>query len=85
MKKTVLLISSILLTVSGCSKAKETIDALDGLACIETASRLSNNDDDLSCSELVKELEKLERDCRAYLDDDTRADIALLKASCTDN
>lgn len=85
MKKTVLLTFFVLINILSCSKTKDTLDAFDSVGCINTLSKLSNNEDDLSCSELSSELNKLERDCGRYLNEDSRASIAAIKALCTDN
>ncbi|MFS4456359.1 hypothetical protein [Maribacter sp. 2304DJ31-5] len=85
MKKIILLLSLSLTSFLSCSKANDTLDAFDSAGCISTLVRLSNNDDDLSCSELNRELDKLERDCSRFLDEDSRASIAVIKALCQDN
>lgn len=85
MKKTVLLLFIALTCILSCSKANDALDALDGVGCINTLTKLSDNEDDLSCSELTAELNKIERSCSEFLDDETRAYIVLIKASCTDD
>lgn len=85
MKKTLLLASTALTLLLSCSQAKDTITALESIGCIDTLTRLSNNEDELTCEELNAELDKLERDCREFLTDDSRADIALLRELCEDN
>lgn len=85
MKKATLLFTVLLFLIYSCSPLEEAKDALDAAECTATLIRLSNNEDDLSCSELVQELEKLERNCREFLDEETEASIALVKQSCEDN
>ncbi len=75
---------TMLLILSGCSHIEDTVDALDSVSCANSLSRLNDNDD-LSCSETIKELEKIERDCSAYLNANSKANIALLKANCQDD
>mgnify|MGYP000288903934 CR=1 FL=1 len=85
MKKTILLFTFLLTLLNSCSPLDDAKDALDTADCTATLIKISNNDDDLSCSELIKELEKLEKDCREFLNEETKANIALIKASCEDS
>lgn len=84
MKRKVVIPFVILIGLTNCSKAEETFDTLNSASCITTLTRLSNNEDDLSCSELNKELDKIERDCGRFINASNRESIALLRATCED-
>ena len=85
MKRTSITIALLfLLSLTQCSRAEDTLDTLNSLDCLEKAIDLNNRSDDMSCDELQTELTKLENSCREILDEDTKANIALLKALCED-
>lgn len=80
-----LLLCFICLIYYSCGQLDDVKDTFDAADCTATLVRLNQNDDNLSCAELSTELDKLERDCREFLNDDSRANIALLKELCEDN
>ena len=63
---------------------KEALDSLNSLDCLERLIELSDNGDDYTCSQLASELDKIERSCAAYLDDEDKANFEALKSSCED-
>lgn len=85
MKHTVFAIFGIFLCLQACSRADTPIAAFDSATCVNTLSRLNTNDDDLSCAEINSELNKIERDCNRFLDDESRANIAALRLLCVDD
>lgn len=85
MKKAILLACITLPIIFSCTKASDALDTLDSVGCLNTLVRLSNNDDDLTCAELSAELNKIEKSCKDFLDEETRAEIALIKALCEDD
>ena len=81
MKKpfTILIASVALLVSTNCTKTKETVD---NLGCLNKLIKLNNDSDDISCSELTAELTSIQNSCGHLFDDEDRATLALLKASC---
>lgn len=85
MKKiTPIIVTILILTLFNCSPAEEIKDTLNAAECIEKISNFSDESDDWSCSRMESELKKLEKSCKAYLNDETRAQIALLIELCED-
>lgn len=81
MRKPILILSAIcLLFLTNCTKAKETLDSLN---CLNKLVKLNNNDDDLSCTELISALKGLKNSCG---DDENEIQevIDVLKSSCED-
>lgn len=76
------LVLTIILT--SCSPVEEAADTLNSANCLNTLLKLSENEDDLNCSELGQELNRLERDCSSILDASTKANIDLLRTTCED-
>lgn len=83
MKKSILITAVLSLFIfTNCSKAKEAVETLNSLECLRKVQEINDNDD-LTCSETIAELEKLERNCGAF-DQETLESIALVKSVCED-
>jgi hypothetical protein len=80
--KLVVVVTSLLLLTSCAKDIVETADALD---CAAKAKKFSENNNDLSCSELIAEINKFEKSCKAYISAESQEGLNLLKANCTDN
>lgn len=63
---------------------KEALDTLSSLDCLDKLIELSDNGDDYTCSQLSSELDKIERSCGAYLDDEDKENFDALRNSCED-
>ncbi|WP_303316900.1 hypothetical protein Q4Q34_08845 [Flavivirga abyssicola] len=86
MKKTIKLIIVLVLMMiafNNCSETKDAIDTLNNLECLEKLTRYSNNEDDLTCSEQISQLQSLKNSCP---DDDGSIQtlINLLVETCED-
>ncbi len=71
------------LFISSC--AKDIVETADALDCAAKAKKFSENNNDLSCSELIAEINKFEKSCKAYISTESQEGLDLLKANCTDN
>lgn len=80
MKKPIILASILcLLFLTECSKTKE---AFDDLNCLSKLAKFNNNDDDLSCAELISALNSLKNSCGD--EGEIQESIDALIASCED-
>ena len=71
---------------TNCSK-KDPLGIFDSLEAIECVSKIQKiqDDDDLTCEEIGNKLNEIEKSCKDYLSDDSKANIALLRANCTNS
>ena len=71
---------------SGCSVADDLKDTVDAVECANLIGDLtlaeSNN---RPCSEIIADIDRIERDCEKFLDDDIRASFATARENCNGN
>lgn len=86
MKKSMLVmvaITAILFTNCTPSSTLDAVDEFNNLECLNKLLKLSQNEDDISCSELVKQLNSLKNSC-GDVDGDIQEAILLIQSSCED-
>ncbi|KJD33628.1 hypothetical protein PK35_07285 [Tamlana nanhaiensis] len=82
-KITLSIVVVAMLVFTNCSEVEEAKDTLDGLSCLNKLARLSDNDDDYTCEELIRELNKLKGSCSS-ISEDIQDYIDAFESSCED-
>lgn len=89
MKPTKLVITISLLGLfvfSNCSVADDVKDTIDAVECANMIGNLTlAQSNDRPCSEIIADIDRIERDCEKYLDDDIRASFATARENCSGN
>jgi len=87
MKKRVLSIAVVLsvFLLSSCIKKaiENTVDAVECTNMI--AELILTESGDRPCSAIIADIEKIERDCAQYIDDELRASFATARENCAGN
>lgn len=78
--KTIVVISALFILNSCAKDVKDTIDSLE---CANLISRLDNDND--TCADTIADINKIEKSCGEFLTEESREQIAFIKANCTDN
>lgn len=76
------ILTVLALTLINCSPAEEIKDSLNSVECLERLLDLNEDSDNMSCSEVLEELDKIENSCSEFFNEDSRAQIALLREYC---
>lgn len=63
------------------SRTLDAVDDLNNLECLNKLLKLNENEDQLSCTDLVSQLNSLKNSCGDE-DGDIQAAIVLIQASC---
>ncbi|SHJ84412.1 hypothetical protein [Pseudozobellia thermophila] len=89
MKKTVLPYFLILIafTLSNCEQAEEIKESFDTLECANLLIDIDErwDDDDVDCSEIKSDIDKILKSCGEFLDAEDKAQLEFYKANCSDD
>lgn len=73
------------LTLNNCG-VKDVIDeTIDAASCATLMTKISNDDDYDSCSELVSDIDKILSTCKDFITEEQIDDLNFLKDNCTDD
>lgn len=74
------------LICSSCSVADDVKDTVDAVECANLIGNLTlAESNDRPCSEIIADINRIERDCEKFLDDDIRASFATARENCNGN
>lgn len=82
-----LLFSLITLAFSlliGCSVADDIKDTFDAVECANLIAKISDNDN-TNCADIIADIKKIEKSCGEFLTEESKEQIAFIKANCTDD
>lgn len=86
MKNLVLLclITIVFSTLLGCSVADDIKDTFDAVECANLIAKISD-DDNMTCADTIADIKKIEKSCGEFLTEESKEQIAFIKANCTDD
>ncbi len=73
-------------TFSNCSVVDDVKDTLNAAECAGMINDLIlTESNERPCSAIIADIERIERDCAEYLDEDIRASFATARENCSGN
>jgi len=87
MKNRILILSLVfsIFLLSSCVK-KAIENTIDAVECTNMISALILTEStERSCTDIIADIEKIERDCGDYIDEDLRASFVTARENCTGN